>query len=75
MAQKRKHSLMETLTSTFIGYVLAYVTTLLVFPLFGWEISASKSFWITNIFTVLSILRGYGVRRLFNWLYLKGILT
>ncbi len=72
--QKKHHSLLEACVSTSIGFVVAYATTITVLPLFGLRPTLSESFWITCIFTVISILRGYYVRRLFNFLHHRGIL-
>lgn len=67
MNQPRWHSLVEAWSSTFIGFVISWATTILVMPLFGMpNVTASKSFAITSIFTVASVVRGYFVRRWFN---------
>lgn len=72
--QKKKHSLLEACIGTAIGYSIAFVTNLLVLPLFGYTPTLSDNFWITNVFTAISVIRGYYVRRLFNWLHVKEIL-
>jgi hypothetical protein len=72
--QARRHSLLEACVSTAIGFGIAYLTTLLVLPLFGFRVTVGQSLWITLIFTVISVIRGYWVRRLFNYLHQKGIL-
>lgn len=69
MSQKRRHSLLETALSTAIGYVVAVVTQIAVFPLFGIDIELHQNLGIGAIFTAVSLVRGYGVRRLFNWLH------
>lgn len=72
--QKKKHSIMETCLSTFIGFFVALGTWRVV--AWGLDIPTNhgQSFLITAIFTVVSIIRGYGVRRLFNYLHVKGVL-
>lgn len=72
--QKRKHSLLEACISTAIGFVLAYLFNYICLPLFGFYPSHGQIFWYTVIFTVLSIIRGYFVRRLFNWLHARELL-
>lgn len=72
--QRRLVSIIEITISTAIGFSLSYVCAMLVFPLFGFPVTHEQNFAITGIFTVLSLVRGYGVRRLFNWLHLKGLL-
>lgn len=64
--QSRKMSLVEISVSTAIGFVVAFMANAVVMPAFGHHVSASQNFWITVIFTVISIARGYCVRRLFE---------
>lgn len=64
--QSRKMSGIEAVTSTAIGYLVALATQLAVFPLFQIEVSLSENLGIALIFTVVSIVRGYLVRRAFN---------
>lgn len=66
--QSKKMSFVETCASTAIGYLVALATQLAVFPLFGLSVSLTDNLWIGAIFTVVSIARGYAVRRLFNWI-------
>lgn len=72
--QKRIHSMMETVLSTLIGYGVAVATQILVFPLFDIHVSLETNLAIGYLFTLVSIIRGYAVRRLFNWLHTEGIL-
>lgn len=73
MSQSRHHSLLESLTNTAVGFVLSYLTLWAIYHLF-WhkEYDFGEGFWITMIFTLLSILRGYFLRRLFNRWHHKG---
>lgn len=64
--QTRKGSLLETVTSTAIGFVVSLLLTAAVMPAFGYPTTWAHDFWITVIFTVASIVRGYCVRRAFN---------
>lgn len=66
MSQSKSASLVEALSSTAIGFALSYIAGLFIFPLFGLSVSAAQNFWITVAFTVISIARGYVLRRLFN---------
>lgn len=45
-----------------------------VLPWFGFRPSLHQNFIITCCFTVISVVRGYAVRRLFNWLHAREIL-
>lgn len=75
MSQAKRHSLLETFASTFIGYSVAFIANLIILPHFGFTPSVVENFWITNFFTVVSLVRGYFVRRLFNYLHIKGVLA
>lgn len=72
--QSHKHSLIEISLNTLSGFIISWVMTLLVMPLFGWRVSAGQGFNLTMIFTIVSIIRSYFWRRLFNRLHKKGIL-
>ncbi|UOF77842.1 hypothetical protein [Bacteriophage sp.] len=66
--QTRLLSAVETVTSTGVGFALSLGVAHLTFPLFGFQSSVKSEFWITCIFTIVSLLRGYVLRRLFNWI-------
>ena len=66
--QTRKMSLVETSVSTAIGYSVATIANFYVLPLFGAPVSWGSASWIGVIFTAISMIRGYFVRRLFNWM-------
>ena len=66
MTQSRRMSLIETLASTAIGYLVAVASQLVIFPLFDMHIALSDNLLIGAMFTVISIIRGYCVRRMFN---------
>lgn len=64
--QSKRQSLIETVTSTLIGLAVSFLTQIIVFPMYNLEVNFNQNLQITAIFTVVSILRGYCVRRLFN---------
>lgn len=64
--QTKLQSIAETITSVVIGYVVAVISQLLVFPLFGIQVALSDNLLIGLYFTAISIARGYFVRRWFN---------
>lgn len=64
--QSKRQSLIETVTSTMIGLAVSFLTQIIVFPMYNLEVNFNQNLQITAIFTVVSILRGYFVRRLFN---------
>lgn len=69
--QSKKMSIIETCLSTLIGLAVAITTQIIVFPWFGMQVELHQNFMIAGIFTVISIARGYVVRRVFNWLHIR----
>ena len=64
--QTKKQSLIETLTNVGIGWFISFIANMLVLPLFGYNINLTDGVLISIIFTIISIVRGYVVRRWFN---------
>ena len=64
--QSKKQSFIESLTSTTIGVIIGIVLNLTILPIFGYPVSFSDSLWISIIFTIVSIIRSYIIRRFFN---------
>lgn len=64
--QTRLESTIETFLNTFSGFVISFFANIIVLPMFGCYPTGAQSFWITVIFTVISIVRSYFWRRLFN---------
>ena len=64
--QSKKQSLIESLTSTTIGIIIGIVLNLTILPIFGYPVSVVDSLWISLIFTAISVVRSYVVRRIFN---------
>jgi hypothetical protein len=59
-------SMVESITNVAVGYVLAIVTQLAVFPLFGIETGLREHLSIGLAFLGVSLVRGYVLRRLFE---------
>jgi hypothetical protein len=66
MTQSRRLSLIEATTNVAVGYGLAVVTQVVAFPWFGLHASLSKNLALGVIFTAISLIRSYALRRLFN---------
>lgn len=64
--QTKKQSFIEALSNTAVGFCVSYASTFLIFPLVGMETSAGTNLLITVYFTIISIIRGYVIRRWFN---------
>lgn len=66
MSQSRAMSFVESCANVAIGYGVAILSQIAIFPLFGIKVSLSQNLLIGAFFTVISIVRSYCVRRLFN---------
>lgn len=67
MQQSRIESFIEATMNTMSGFVVAFfVWQCWVAPMFGFNLPLSTNFWITSIFTVVSVVRSYVWRRFFN---------
>jgi uncharacterized protein (DUF2062 family) len=66
MTQTRTMSAVESVSNVAIGYGVAVLTQLAVFPLFGLHATLADNLAIGAVFTVVSLARSYLLRRLFN---------
>ena len=64
--QSRWMSLVESVANVLVGYVVAVVTQVLVFPLFAMRVTLSENLMIGLIFTGVSLVRSYVLRRAFE---------
>ena len=64
--QKKSHSAIEAIFNTVIGFGISMTANLIVLPIFGYKVGISQAFWIGIIFTLISIVRSYILRRIFN---------
>lgn len=69
MAQTRTQSLIEATLNIGIGFGINLVANLLVLPIFGLYPTLGDAFGMGLIFTVISIVRSYVLRRVFNRLH------
>jgi len=73
--QSKLMSWVETCLNTAIGFAVAITAQILVFPLFGFNPPLSTNLYIGLIFTVVSIVRGFVLRRLFEALHIRRPLS
>ena len=66
MAQSKRQSFVEAVVNVIIGYGVAILSQVLVFPLFGIDVPLSTNFAIGAWFTAISLARSYIIRRWFN---------
>ena len=64
--QSRRMSAIEAIANVAVGYGVAVLAQLAIFPLFGIAVSLGDNLAIGAAFTVVSLARSYAVRRLFN---------
>lgn len=70
--QSKKQSLIESVINVVIGYVVALLSQLAIFPLFGVHLPLTDNLLIGAFFTIVSIIRSYVIRRLFNRKYSRN---
>lgn len=66
MSQTRLGSWLEAWANIAIGFGINWTANMLVFPLFGFDITAGQAFHVGLIFTAISLARSYVLRRMFN---------
>lgn len=66
MKQHKMDSLMEAVTNTAVGFIISLITWYFVAEAMDIPVTWSQNLIITGIFTVVSIIRGYVLRRIFN---------
>jgi hypothetical protein len=66
MKQTRTHSLIEAVANIAIGAGVSFSAQLVVYPLLGIAVSMAQNVAILLIFTVISIVRSYLLRRMFE---------
>lgn len=71
MKQSRIMSLLEAFANVIVGYGVAVVTQILIFPIFGLYTTLAQNLMMGAIFTVVSIGRSYALRRLFEEIRLR----
>jgi hypothetical protein len=68
MRQSRRMSLVEAAANVVIGYGVAVATQVVVFPVFGIHITLADDLRIGLVFAVVSLARGFILRRVFEQL-------
>ena len=65
-AQTKWHSILESTFNTVIGLITTLIFSPIIYSLVGIQYTYSQLGAATVLFTVLSIIRGYVIRRFFN---------
>lgn len=66
MSQSRSLSVLEAITNVIIGGVAALFAQLLLFPVMGLQVSLAQTLALNAVFTAVSFVRCYILRRLFE---------
>lgn len=66
MKQSRLMSLTESVANVIVGYGVAILTQILIFPLFELHTTLAQNLKMGAVFTVVSIARSFALRRLFE---------
>jgi hypothetical protein len=59
-------SMVETITNVAIGLIVSFLSQVVVFKYYDIHISLAQNLELTLYFTVVSVIRGFALRRFFN---------
>ena len=68
MSQTKLGSFAEAWMNIAVGFSINFVANMAILPIFGFHVTAGSAFEIGLIFTVISLVRSYVLRRWFNGL-------
>jgi hypothetical protein len=66
MMQSRVMSLVEAIANVAVGYGVAVLTQILIFPVFGLHTTLPQNLALGGALTAVSIARSFALRRLFE---------
>ncbi len=72
MNQTRLGSLIEVCINILIGFSINWIANMYILPLYGFAITGGQAFSMGLIFTVISVVRSYVIRRWFNAMLRKA---
>lgn len=72
-AQSAMGSLVESAAGTAFGFVISWAATPPILGLFGYHAGAGQAAGIVAIYTAISFVRGYVVRRVFNRWHVRRV--
>jgi len=72
MKQTRAMSLVESVANVIVGYGVAVVTQILIFPLFGLHTTLAQNLQMGAAFTIVSIARSFALRRMFEAIRIRS---
>ena len=72
MKQSRLMSLVESLANVIVGYGVAVITQIMIFPVFGLHTTLAQNLKMGAVFTIVSIARSFALRRVFEAIRSNG---
>ena len=73
MKQSRLMSLVEAVANVIVGYGVAVVTQIAIFPIFGLHTTLAQNLKMGPIFTIVSIARSFALRRVFEAIRMRSV--
>jgi len=73
MKQSRLMSLVEAIANVAVGYGIAVITQIVIFPVFGLHTTLVQNLKMGGIFTIVSLARSFALRRLFEALRVHSV--
>ena len=67
--ETRRQSLLEAVVNILIGFIVAGLSQMIIFPIFDIQTSAVENLAIASYFTIIGLIRSYILRRIFNYLH------
>ncbi|WP_439527848.1 DUF7220 family protein [Pannonibacter sp.] len=66
-------SLVQSVTNVAVGYSVAVVTQVLIFPVFGLHTTLAQNLKMGAVFTMVSIARSFALRRQFEAIWVRSV--
>ncbi len=66
MSQTKLGSWLEAWANIAVGFAINWVANMAILPLFGFHVTGTQAFHIGLVFTAISLVRSYVLRRVFN---------
>ena len=64
--QTKTGSFIEAIANVVIGFGINFTANMIILPMFGFHISMGANFILGLLYTLISIVRSYCLRRVFN---------
>ena len=65
MSQTKARSLIEAWVNIFIGFAVNFSANILILPALGIPVTVAQAGWIGVLYTLISLIRSYCIRRAF----------